>query len=640
MQLGRYSQIAIGRSCAPHGCRRLHHSIGLLIALALVGFGSAALAGPFTGRVTDANGDPVANVRVRFSPVNAGSAPRFTDVYGTTDDEGRYSVDAPLAGARDAYIGVGKTGYLNLAGFVGTAVGAELGPLTLTALPHIDNEHYEWFKPFWPLDDFTDVGCNGCHNDHYEIWAESKMAGSARNPRVHSLYLGTDLDGAPAGPGYRVDYPDQAGPCANCHAAAASANAPDETVLTEVSGIPAEGVFCDVCHKVRDVTVDAGPGVAGSLQFQRPSVLLGLFAFGPFEDITGPMRTSYSAPLREARFCAGCHEWTNDQGVPVLSTFSEWSEMSGADPDALRCQDCHMKKKFGADWRGDEDAEPRFIVSDPHVRDMHGVLRPESRLHPHGFPGAAEHLPEAAALRLEAEQEDGTLVVTATVENANAGHALPTGMPFRNILLVVEATVDGEALSQSGGPTVPEYGGKGQTPGDYADQPGKGYARLLGDGHGQRIVEFWDATEVIEDTRLRAAEVDAVELRFDAPAGDADATIQARLIYRRMYRDIAVDKQWDDNEVIMAEAQVELALTPAPDAEVDAPPDAEVDDSPDADLPDTDIPAPDADDPSDTESPSSDDGCGCSLSREANPLGPGLALLLVGIGLLRSRRRR
>jgi len=65
----------------------------------------------------------------------------------------------------------------------------------------------------------------------------------------------------------------------------------------------------------------------------------------------------------------------------------------------------------------------------------------------------------AARVALTSAVQGDEVVVQATVTNAGAGHAIPTGEPLRHLVLRVHAECDGEALSPSGGAVVPDYGG-------------------------------------------------------------------------------------------------------------------------------------------------------------------------------------
>ena len=522
---------------------------GLLSSLApSAAFGTT----PVSGRVVDQEGRPLAGVSIRHTFLGR-LGPRSAagpEHAATTDGDGRFSFD-------------------NLGGQMPLDGGGDIGDIALEQLSPIDNEDYEWVKPIHPKADRSDFGCNACHGEQAEQWEDSTMAKSATDEWVLSLYEGTDIDGALAGDGYRIDNPDKAGPCADCHAPAAAIKDPGNTVLSEVEGVALQGVFCDVCHKIADVVPGAGPGVSGSIKFARPSAWLGLFAFGPYEDVGGgPMTSSYSPLIKTSRFCAGCHEWTNDAGVPVMSTYSEWSEVSGADPDALQCQDCHMKKKFGRDYRGEPEPVDEYILDDDHVQRMHGVLRSSATRHPHEFHGADEYAKEAADLFVDGRREGGELVVEVEVENTNAGHALPTGMPFRHALLVVEVSGNGFELDQTGGPVVPAWGGEGDSDRDLAGLPGKGYAKVLGDGTGAVNVPFWRATEVIEDTRVRGGDSDTVTLTFAVPEGVTEAVVKARLVYRKAFIDMARIKRWAMEDIEMAAVETELDVTPTPDDEV------------------------------------------------------------------------
>ena len=533
-------------------------------------------AASISGTVVDANGNAVSAVRVRVTVFQ--NAPGISPTSGTevvtTNADGSFSLDVQAPGGYAVAVSFGKKGYYNTARTVLAASNLPLGKITMSSLGPIDNDKYTWIKPFWPKMDTSDVGCNACHGEQADDWLLSDMAKSAQNERVFSLYKGTDVKGNPTGGGYRDDNPNKAGPCANCHAPAAAINAPDDTRLDQVEGVAREGVFCDVCHKIRDVKIGGGLGVGGAVQLQRQPAWLNFFAFGPFDDyLGGPMLTTFNPLLTQARFCGGCHEYVNDHGVTVQSTYSEWAEMSGADPDALQCQDCHMKKKFGKEYQGEPEGMAK-ILNDEHVAANHGTWRPKSKIFPHTFHGGREYAKEAADLEITTSQVEGELVVKARIDNVNAGHALPTGMPFRHMILVVDATVDGKNLAQTAGPTVPDYGGKGGAPEDLAGKPGKGFARVLGDDTDARNVPFWRATREIEDTRIRPAEFDEFELRFEVPEAGGAAKVSAQLVYRRTFRKMNVERKWGEKDLVINTAAADAtlkawdkpAVTPKPDA--------------------------------------------------------------------------
>ena len=602
-----------------------------LVALSILVPTSPAWAGTASGTVVDGAGKPIHGVRVRITAYTQGSKPvEGTEVVSSGAD-GSFSLGVNAGGGQIVAVSFGKKGYYNTAKQLYAASNMPLGKVVMNTLGTIDNDHYQWIKPNWPKMDQTDFGCNACHGQQADDWQKSKMAHSAKNPRVFSLYKGTDISGNPVGGGYRDDNPDKAGPCANCHAPAAAINAPGETRLDLVEGVAKEGVFCDFCHKIRDVKIGAGLGVGGAVQVQRQPAWLNLFAFGPFDNyLGGPMLTTFNPLLTQSRFCGGCHQYTNENGVKVQTTYSEWAEMSGADPDALQCQDCHMKKKFGKEYQG-EDPGVDYILNDEHMQQMHGTLHPKSKIYPHTFHGAAEYITEAASLAVTAEQVGGEVIVKATIDNVNAGHALPTGMPFRHMILEITATADGAPMVQVAGPKVPDYGGVGSAPEDLAGKPGKGFARVLGDETETRNVPFWRATREIEDTRIGPADSDEVELRFEPPEAGGAAKISARLIYRRAFRKMVLERKWDSQgaakdrvkDVVMNAAEADVTLTPWVKTKVE-PTDAGGDGGASGD--------------------SSGDDSGCTSAGAAGPGSPGGSpWLVLGLALLAGliiRRRR
>ncbi|MBI2377234.1 MAG: hypothetical protein HYV07_24755 [Deltaproteobacteria bacterium] len=584
-------------------------------AALLLGLGAGdALAANLTGTVVDENDSPIPSVVVRAGRVPPGSSPVTSAEFVLTGEDGTFSVPSPAQPGEYVYISFGKARYEITSGMLDlSAGGLNLGRIRMAAVSPIDNVNREWVPPYFPVTNQTNTGCNFCHGVQYKDWKDTLMAQSASptNAWVRSLYGPSDQ-----GPSYRSENPDKAGPCANCHAPAAAIDAPNETVLSEVTGVAESGVFCEVCHSVREVKDIQKPGVAGSLVLSRASAWTQFFAYGPYDDAaSAPMTTAYNPLFKEARLCAGCHEWTTDLGVPVLSTYTEWSEMSGADPDALTCQDCHMRKKFGTNQTV-PDPTLTYVLDNSHMAGMYGNLRPKDTLSPHVFRGGLDYAPEAADIWLTANQSGGEFVVDVLIANVNAGHALPTGMPFRHAILVVDAKVQDQPAQLLDGSTVPDYGGEGDSPRDYAGKPGRGYAKVLGDGTGARNVLFWRATEVIEDTRIRAGQKELAEFRFGVPADGGPVTVKATLIYRRAFIDLARAKGWDMEDIVIAQKDVSLTLTPPP------PPRTEPEPEPTTQPEPTD--------------PGSD--CSCDASEPSSVSGPP-GILIAATLLLRPRKR-
>ena len=266
--------------------------------------------------------------------------------------------------------------------------------------------------------------------------------------------------------------------------------------------------------------------------------------------------------------CASCHQYANPTtGAPGQNTYKEWlsSPYAQPGPDRRTCQNCHMPKE-----------------TSPGQIGMTGPNRPASQRTTHRFIGATpERLVENIDLRIEAVQDNGLLVVTAEVEN-QCGHNFPTGISIRNALLLVEARVGAVELEQVDGPVLPFWASDdvpGTQPGDYAGRPGKGYAKVLqgrinGEGPVQQPVLFIDAETVLSDTAIPSGSTDRVELRFAIPPDLKDsavASVDARLLYRRAWRALAVTKGWTQTpggmpvEIPVQDRQVDVALAPVSD---------------------------------------------------------------------------
>ena len=244
-----------------------------------------------------------------------------------------------------------------------------------------DNADYAWLPSRYYPGQGESQGCAECHSRQgtdlafslpVDEWLLDAHAESAVNERFISMYNGSDLSGNASpltrkgysrdygsfplrpdlsspyyGPGYKLDFPDTDGNCGSCHTPAAAANAPYGTNPNGLSGVAAEGVPCDFCHKVWDVRLNAEdglpqanmPGVL-SFEFRRPDDAHQFFA-GPLDDVA-PGEDTYSPLQRESAFCAPCHFGVFWDTV-VYNSYGEWLASPYSDADTGRtCQDCHM----------------------------------------------------------------------------------------------------------------------------------------------------------------------------------------------------------------------------------------------------------------------------------------------------------
>jgi hypothetical protein len=145
------------------------------------------------------------------------------------------------------------------------------------------------------------------------------------------------------------------------------------------------------------------------------------------------------------------------------------------------------------------------------------------------------------------------------VKNDKTGHHMPTDHPARNILLVVSVTgLDGKPLTMNWGESVPTWGGEGDAPEDYAGRPGKGYAKILEELWTEisPTAAYWNPTVLREDTRIAALASDVTNWGFAAPAIGGPVRVSARLIFRRAFRTLQKQKDWDAPDILMNTATV------------------------------------------------------------------------------------
>jgi hypothetical protein len=545
--------------------------------------------GVVAGLVHDAEG-PVSGAVVRV---------QLSENKTTSDADGWFTLRG-LTSADPVTLTAWSDGY-----YVGWTNGIPgLVPVTITLKPYpaADNLDYEWFS--WQGLVGSD-SCSPCH-PAYEEWKADAHSQSAVNPRFLTMYEGTDVDGnrssrtsyargvaRPAdpdqpyyGPGYKLDFPDRTGNCAACHTPVASNLDPADTcgwsgchteltgsrsqyvpdpialpsdqygvAPTDLTGEGADGVSCDFCHKVREVILNPetglpypdSPGIS-SMRLSRPEEGNEIF-FGTFDDVT--RRVSYLPLEEESAFCAPCHygvfggvvgDGEVAGGVVVYNSYGEWLESPYSDPETGQsCQDCHMPT-----------VDYDYFV----FPEEGGLHRDPEKIHNHYMAGASDEelLQNSVTMTTTAQVEQGAILVEVSITNDKTGHHVPTGVPLRHMMLVVQATdADGTPLSLREGPVLPGWTG------NYAGQPGRYYAKIIEDEWtGESPTgAYWRDIQLVEDTRLAAFATDVSRYHFDAPTAGG-ATVEARLIFRRAFQQLAEWKGWDDPDIVMEEAVIRM----------------------------------------------------------------------------------
>lgn len=532
------------------------------------------LAKSLAGVVWDGQG-PVAGAIVRV---------QATDNSTTTAEDGSFTL-GDLVITRPITVTAWAKGYYM--GWSHASPDQSLITITLTAHPSGDNLNYAW-EPA--------ANCGECHTA-YADWQTDAHAQAAVNPRFLTMYTGTDIHGNKNtliprdnlgkplppdlsqpyyGPGFKLDYPDRAGNCAACHTPLAARLEPDNTcgwsgchssttaALSEqvpegvsplyLSGVAAEGITCEFCHKIGEVKLNPEthlphpdqPGII-SMRLYRPPEGQQLF-FGTFDDVARP-HDSYLPLLEESAFCAACHygifdgvagDMTVADGEIIYNSYGEWLASPYSDPETGRsCQDCHMPA----------GGDSYFVFP-----EKGGLARDPQRIHSHRMPGAADQtlLQNAVTMTTTARLTGGQLQVEVSLTNDKTGHSVPTDSPLRHLILIVRAT---DALSNElqldDGSRLPDWTG------NYAGQPGRVYAQILEDEWtGESPTgAFWRPIRLVSDNRLAALATDVSRYAFAGPA-NGPATIEVRLIYRRAFQQLMAWKGWTDPDILMEDATI------------------------------------------------------------------------------------
>jgi hypothetical protein len=187
-----------------------------------------------------------------------------------------------------------------------------------------------------------------------------------------------------------------------------------------------------------------------------------------------------------------------------------------------------------------------------------GGLRPRSPIHNHLMPGARDErlLQNSVTMATTAQVQGDQVLVEVSVTNDKTGHHVPTGVPLRHMLLEVRVVgAEGEQLPLLEGTVLPEWTG------DYAGQAGRYYAKILQDEWTGEAPTgaYWRDIRLVEDTRLAAYATDTSRYTFAAPA-KGSFTVEVRLVFRRAFQKLMVQKGWDDPDILMEAETVVLTV--------------------------------------------------------------------------------
>jgi hypothetical protein len=299
--------------------------------------------------------------------------------------------------------------------------------------------------------------CGECHEKMFDEWEVSAHANAVSS----SFYKASVASAKDA-------------TCDRCHAPLAKI-APRDIVVSE-------GVTCDVCHTLREPVPAAG---GGTFRLAVDDMV----KYGPRCNLKDHYfhRMGCSPEHREAALCGTCH-WWEPRGIPVLTEYADWKAGPAAEK-GLPCQGCHMPKSRAE------------IATGSPVRK--GVPH-------HGLLGLASDLRRRAlGLEVTVKEDAGALAVAVTVQNHNAGHAVPAGLPERRLL------VRARVLDAAGTEVASDS---------------RQLGRKLVDAAGHEA-PFWRAVKVASDTRIPVGGSWQDTLRIAAANA---GTLEVDVVYRGM----------------------------------------------------------------------------------------------------------
>jgi hypothetical protein len=159
-----------------------------------------------------------------------------------------------------------------------------------------------------------------CHRAIYDGWKHSAHASAMESRLFQDALKMTELD-------FNADARKV---CLRCHSPLAASRG-DLSLLRKVSW---EGITCDYCHSVQDVTTSSANPVA-RVEFTDVKS-------GPSDDAVSPVHgTRFSRVHTTSLVCSTCHDYENSLGFSVLTTYSEWQKSAYAKA-GQQCQSCHM----------------------------------------------------------------------------------------------------------------------------------------------------------------------------------------------------------------------------------------------------------------------------------------------------------
>lgn len=316
--------------------------------------------------------------------------------------------------------------------------------------------------------------CRECHEEIYHHWKNAMHSMAIEDPIFKASYMESYLNTAG----------DAKFHCLRCHAPVTLANK-DYDLKQEITK---EGVNCDFCHSIKNIDLK---------NTDQPFELeIGEIKRGPLSNADSPAHKTEPSPLfKSSELCAGCHEYVNEKGVSILATYSEWKESPYA-KEGTQCQNCHMPLISG------KIVKPKIKVTKLKQINLHAISAAHS----------TEQLRKAIQVEIKKINKEGDIIeVVVGVTNIGSGHLVPTGIPSRKLILLVEV----------------------KTPNEYFSQQ-KVYQKIMLDDSGKEIKKecevFLQAAKISFDNRIRPKETRIERFAFVLPK-HKKITVKARIEY-------------------------------------------------------------------------------------------------------------
>lgn len=310
--------------------------------------------------------------------------------------------------------------------------------------------------------------CEGCHPDQVREWASSMHAYASEDP----VFVAMNRRGQRETGGELGMF------CVRCHAPLAAS--PD------VEQVPREqrGVGCIACHQLSEVEAPHN----GSLRWDRGGPMRG----GLHAPLDTPAHDSRYSELIDAarpgssRACGACHDVVLPNGLAIENTYAEWS--ASVFGQSLSCSGCHM---FPQGPRRHDHSFPGIDVATspwPGIAEQRQLIMRDLR--------------PALITKLCVQPTGGGVEVAVTLDNAQVGHAFPSGTTHARRLWV-------ELAAETSGVVTQSIGTFERNAVVHAE-PGSGMwvlgSRFLRDG--EEVQFAWEAGEIESELLLPAVTLD------------------------------------------------------------------------------------------------------------------------------------